>query len=215
MKLKKASELNYYELLSLPVTASRDDIEQAYLQITSIYSENSIPAYGAISTDDRAWMLNRVQEAYSILINAANRAKYDSETLGLSDEEKEKIRQRLENEEHGTRQFPGMVTEKMTPGHRGGVDGQYNGKNGSAPPIQLSSTRITGAHLRNVRVARGASLESIAEITKVQKVYLEAIEQEDTKSFPAPVFIKGFLKAYAKALGLDPVEISDRYLSKE
>jgi len=214
MKPKKVADLNYYELLNLQVTANRDAIEQSYLQITSIYSENSISAYGAMSGADREWMLNRVQEAYSTLISAANRAKYDSEILSLSDDEREKIRKSIDAGEPDINPLHGIVIETMGTGSLEGRNGGFNGKQ-EGTSLQATPTRITGAHLRNVRVAKGASLESIAETTKINKMYLEAIEREDSKSFPAPVFIKGFLKSYAKALGLDPDEICERYLSKE
>ena len=81
-------------------------------------------------------------------------------------------------------------------------------------PDQLVGDKITGANLKNIRRSKGASLDQIADITKVKKSYLEAIEREDMAAFPAPVFMKGFLKAYARALGLNPAEITEKYMAE-
>ncbi|MDH3403087.1 MAG: helix-turn-helix domain-containing protein, partial [Acidobacteriota bacterium] len=45
------------------------------------------------------------------------------------------------------------------------------------------------------------------------KTYLEALEQERFDVLPAPVFAKGFLREYAKYVGLDPDEVINSYLS--
>ena len=48
--------------------------------------------------------------------------------------------------------------------------------------------------------------------TKVGKHNLKAIEEEDVQALPAPVYLKGFLRVYAKALGLDPQRVTEEYI---
>ncbi len=64
-----------------------------------------------------------------------------------------------------------------------------------------------GDRLRQAREARGLSLEQMEEVTKIRRRYLQALEEEDYGQFPAEVFIRGFLRNYAVALGLDADEI--------
>jgi cytoskeleton protein RodZ len=61
-----------------------------------------------------------------------------------------------------------------------------------------------GAHLRQLREARGVSLEEIARATRVNSSYLVALETDDHASLPVPVFTRGFIRAYCQALGEPP-----------
>ena len=45
-------------------------------------------------------------------------------------------------------------------------------------------------------------------------VEMKAIEEEDVQALPAPVYLKGFLRTYAKALGLDPYRVTEEYLER-
>jgi cytoskeleton protein RodZ len=63
-----------------------------------------------------------------------------------------------------------------------------------------------GAYLRELRTRRGVSLEELARTTRVAQRYLEALESDAFKDLPAPVFIRGFIRAYCQALGEPPTE---------
>ena len=62
-----------------------------------------------------------------------------------------------------------------------------------------------GAYLRTQRERKGLSYEQIHEITRISPDVLKKIEEGDTLS--APIFLRGFIKNYAKALGLDPAPL--------
>jgi cytoskeleton protein RodZ len=63
-----------------------------------------------------------------------------------------------------------------------------------------------GAHLRELRTRRGVSLDELARTTRVASRYLEALERDAFNDLPAPVFIRGFIRAYCQALGESPNE---------
>jgi len=63
-----------------------------------------------------------------------------------------------------------------------------------------------GALLRHERERQGISLEKAATEIKISKKYLIALEEGYTKDLPHPVYAKGFVKNYARLLGLDPEE---------
>lgn len=71
-----------------------------------------------------------------------------------------------------------------------------------------------GEELRRQRLVREVPLESIAAATKISVRYLEALERGDFHRLPAPVFTRGFIRAYAGYLGLDPEEMVNAYLSE-
>lgn len=64
-----------------------------------------------------------------------------------------------------------------------------------------------GDRLRQAREAKGLSLEQLEEITRIRRRYLQALEEEDLGQLPGQVFVRGFLRNYAVAVGLDPQEI--------
>jgi len=68
-----------------------------------------------------------------------------------------------------------------------------------------------GSYLRKEREARNFSLEEISSSTKIRKGILSAIENDDYTLLPPPVFVKGFLRAYANYLGLDCGEVMKKY----
>jgi cytoskeletal protein RodZ len=60
-----------------------------------------------------------------------------------------------------------------------------------------------GDKLKRERELRGVTLEEIAEATKIGTRSLKALEDEHFDQLPGGIFNKGFVKAYAKFLGLD------------
>lgn len=70
-----------------------------------------------------------------------------------------------------------------------------------------------GTWLRRQREAREISLRDIAERTKIGIRYLEALEEDRLDVLPAPIFTKGFLREYARYIGLSPDEAVNHYLA--
>ncbi len=63
-----------------------------------------------------------------------------------------------------------------------------------------------GERFRAAREERGLTLSEVGEQLRIRSVYLSAIEEENWKAIGAPVYIRGFLRTYARFLGLDPEE---------
>src|SRR4051812_40154755 len=76
------------------------------------------------------------------------------------------------------------------------------------PSSELASF---GEELRREREIRGISLKEISDATKISKRFLDSIERNDHKTLPAPVFTRGFVREYARYLGLNTEEMVNRY----
>jgi cytoskeleton protein RodZ len=63
-----------------------------------------------------------------------------------------------------------------------------------------------GIRLRELREAKGVSLDDIARSTRVGRRHLEALETDTWAELPAPVFVKGFIRAYCDFLDASPDE---------
>jgi cytoskeleton protein RodZ len=61
-----------------------------------------------------------------------------------------------------------------------------------------------GQELRQAREQRSLSLEDAAHATHMRTHYLEALEADDLTIFPSKVQVRGFLRAYARYLQMDP-----------
>ena len=63
-----------------------------------------------------------------------------------------------------------------------------------------------GAWLRARREARGYDIERVERETRIDRGYVQAIEREQYDLLPAPVYARGFVRGYARYLGLDEEE---------
>ena len=71
-----------------------------------------------------------------------------------------------------------------------------------APPAPRESG--IGELLRDTREAKGLSFEDVERDTRINRLYLEALEAEHFDALPAPVYVRGFMRSYARYLELDP-----------
>ena len=69
-----------------------------------------------------------------------------------------------------------------------------------------------GPWLRRQREMREITLREISDASKISLRYLQALEDERFDLLPAMVFAKGFLRQYARYVGLDQDEVVNRFL---
>jgi cytoskeleton protein RodZ len=72
-------------------------------------------------------------------------------------------------------------------------------------------TEHFGNFLRQRREARGLSIAELSRATRIKETNLELLEDGRFDAFPAEVFVVGFVKAYAREVGLDPGDALQRY----
>lgn len=70
-------------------------------------------------------------------------------------------------------------------------------------PPRVRAMPALGEEFRSAREARGLSVSDVAEQIHIRSVYLAAIENEEWTSIGAPVYVRGFIRTYARFLGLD------------
>jgi len=64
-----------------------------------------------------------------------------------------------------------------------------------------------GKRLKAERESRNLSLKQVFESTKIREHLLKAIEEDHYELISSPVYVKGFLDAYSRYLGLDPNDV--------
>jgi cytoskeleton protein RodZ len=68
-----------------------------------------------------------------------------------------------------------------------------------------------GVYLRGLREAKGVSIDDISRSTRVGRRHLEALEADSPADLPAPVFVKGFIRAYCEFLEAPTDEAFDLF----
>ncbi len=72
-----------------------------------------------------------------------------------------------------------------------------------------------GEELRRERILRQVTLEEIAAATRIQPRFLQALEEGNTAALPGGHFVRSFVRAYARHLGLDEERTLAHYLAAE
>jgi cytoskeleton protein RodZ len=68
-----------------------------------------------------------------------------------------------------------------------------------------------GSYLRELRQSRQVSIDDLVRATRIGRRHLEALETESFAELPAPVFVRGFIRAYCQFLHTAPDEALGRY----
>ena len=67
----------------------------------------------------------------------------------------------------------------------------------------VGEMELIGARLNHARTMANLALQDIADRTKISLRFLAAIENDDFSALPGHVYIYGFTRAFARAVGLD------------
>lgn len=196
--MKSITELDHYELLDVSRDASREEIERAYRLAGATWEEGSLATYSLYSDVEAEALRERIEYAYSVLSDADSRAAYDGSLEGRgSRAEGERVPLDLELA------FEEPPRAELLPA---GLEFEESVEEGGAP--------YDGARLRRNRLQRGIELDQIARVTKVNPTYLRFIEEDHFEHLPAPVYVRGFVTAYARCLGLDPARVVPDYMER-
>ncbi|MBE9592436.1 MAG: helix-turn-helix domain-containing protein [Proteobacteria bacterium] len=211
--MKRLTEQDYYSLLDISPKASFEEVRSAYDQAMSIYSTDSISTYTLFTQKEKELILSRLAEAYKTLTNNQLRKEYNHfliergelfpQEIGFSSMEDSNIAKGklLEVSVESLTQKQQKVKDERVP----------SSKNLTLFDSQIS---VTGKSIKIIRTSKEMSLEEIFKQTNISRETLEDIEEERFEKLPALVYLKGFLKAYAKILQVNQTEMVDGYVKR-
>ena len=208
--MKRFEELNYYELLEIPINASDFEVRQAYRDTLSVYDEDSLVTYSLFTDTERTEILKEVEKAFNTLIDKKARADYDrmlveSGKLDASASSKKVQRQPIplfpSSGQIGSDTLIKRIIKRVRDKKVREISEQI-----------LSKEVISGNDLKRLRECIGVELEEIFEIARIRVSILQSIEENQTDSLPSSVYLKNFLKIYAELLQIDSKRVVDGYL---
>ena len=73
------------------------------------------------------------------------------------------------------------------------------------------SFEAIGADLSSARLDRGMQVSEVAQLLRISRHYIKNIEAGELDLLPGPTYVSGYLRSYARAVGLDQDELPRRY----
>lgn len=191
-----ATEQNLYRLLDVANTATPHEIRQAYELARRTYGGESLATYSLFGAEDRQAVMAQIEEAYRVLSDPERRRSYDARlTAGTSS--------------------PAAASQAAPPARPASMTAPKSESPHDVSPMPetiVIPDVITGRELRQWREARRLSLQTIANLTRINIKYLQYLEEDLHAKLPHAVFIRSYLLQYAKALRLDADRLLNAYL---
>ncbi len=76
---------------------------------------------------------------------------------------------------------------------------------------QDDSFEAIGAELSGARIAQGMQIAEVAQLLRISKHYLKDLEAGAFDQLPGPTYVSGYLRSYARVVGVDAVALTNRY----
>jgi len=211
--MKPVREQNHYELLELSPDASSLEVTRAYKKAFELYNDGSMASYSFFSMEERKEIISRLEEAYLTLINPETRSVHDRKLIERGVIEKGRQYRNKAKEPISIYDFKKDHSVMRGPNSR---PEDLKNRISQNPLIQeiLAQDALTGEDLRKIRTALEVTLEKIAEVTNVRIGMLKAIEEDTFDLFLPTVYLKGFLKSYARCLQVDENIIVNGYIKR-
>ncbi len=211
--MKPYREQNYYELLEILPDSSPLEIRRAYKRVFELYQDESIVSYSFFSKEERQEILFLLEKAYLTLVDLESRAQYDRRLIELGLFDKERQYSNKMKEPVPIYDFKKIHFDVVEPARKLDELKERGSQNSIIQNI-LAQDILTGADLNKIRTELEVPLEEIADNTKVQIGMLRAIEEDNLELFPPAVYLKGFLKSYARYLQIDENVVVNGFIKR-
>jgi DnaJ-class molecular chaperone len=201
-EVDEAPTQTYYDLLEVPLSATRSEIANAYQSAHAAFAPDSPATYMLFTPEEAQVVSGRLETAFRVLGDANERARYDR---GLG-----------ERTGNAGMPVPDCVqpspdeTADMAADEPVGITADV--EDGDAPvasadqrvnDLLATVTQCDGPTIQRLREARGVSLSQINLTTKISLSNLRFIEADELDALPAPVYMRGYLRQIAEQLDVD------------
>lgn len=204
--MKSFREYNYYEILDIPVKAADSEIRQAYKDMLFIYNEESSATYSLFTNEEREQILDKIETAFSTLIDKHTRAVYDATLIQSGEIDK--------FERKGSEQ--GADSHNLSPADikkRNLREKIKEDEHKEALDFILSKEIISGRDIRTFREKIGIELHEVYEATRINIPVLKNIEEDNIEKLPSGIYVKYLLRQYTDFLGIDSGKLIDAYMN--
>jgi|Deesub1362B_J571_1020462.scaffolds.fasta_scaffold12533_1 DnaJ-class molecular chaperone len=207
--------LTLYEVLDIEPRATVADIKRAYKIALKTYGTDHMATYGLFTDQQKERILEKIHEAYTILIDPERRRRYDEELRrrGIYNASSVQARRSSVEGKEGREVAQEVLDETEAPLIE------------DPESIRRKEVRIqeilreaqekgdwSASILRKIRETQGLTLQEIAHRTKISRGHLRALEEDSYEFLPPDTYLKGFLIQILKVMAVDPGEIAHKIL---
>lgn len=235
------TRLDYYAALDLTPGADAEQIERAYRFALENYAPDSLAAYGLLSEEERIEVLRYLREAHRTLSDEVLRRNYDKRLVEAGAYAAEQFKREpapppsaeTAPAKPASAQETAAADEVPAAPARERNWWPFAEKPKTQAPVQAAPPRpdetprpvppanlpaldgrpLGGEELRQIREARGLRLDEVSQQTKISLSNLRFLEEGQFKFLPASVYVKGFLRTYAKILRIDADKLIRDYMA--
>ncbi|HXH76111.1 MAG TPA: helix-turn-helix domain-containing protein [Bacteriovoracaceae bacterium] len=208
---------NYYEVLEIDQKATPGQIEQAYIRSRNAYTGDSVALYSLMTRQECDDVLSQIEEAYSVLGFPEKRKEYDRirgfnlngvAHINNSAENLRAKAKEVQYEDFGSNLIESKVS-KITAQKKFSLE--FSEDSEMDRRIR-ECAEYTGAFLKEIREYKNVTIERMAEMTRISKTLLTAIENQDLAKLPADVYVRGYVYQIAKVLKLNPENVAASFI---
>ena len=215
---------NYYDALEIEPGATPGQIEQAYVRARNAYSGDSVALYSLMTKQECQAILDQIEEAYSVLGFPEKRREYDR-FRGLNQSGQaaprhveqgqyshhsleSRAKDQIQYESFGSNLIEAKVS-RISAQKKFGLEFEENAE---MDRRIREASEFTGQFLKEIREYKNVTIERMAEMTRISKTHINAIEHEDIKKLPAEVYVRGYVSQYAKVLKLESEQVATSFM---
>lgn len=215
-----ADRKNYYEVLEIETNANPQTIENAYIRARNAYSGDSVALYSLMTKEECDAILGQIEEAYSVLGFPEKRREYDrlrgynqgayapKIEINQPTMVEHRSKDSIQYDDFGSNLIEAKVS-KITAQKKFGLEFEENKE---MDDMIRDCSEFTGQVIKKIREYKNVTIERMAEMTRISKTYIRAIEDEDLTKLPADVYTRGYVYQIAKVLKLNPDQVAASYL---
>lgn len=225
--MRGIDELDHYEMLEVARTATSGEIDRAYRLAQETYADGSLALYSIFEKRDAKEIRARLDEAYRVLADPELRSSYDLEHGGGRREAASSFDRastsaasesgvQVEAARNGFHANSGAAisSARFDAAVEVATSGVFESGGEGYEVEEEPAGDFDGPRLRRTRLFRGYEIEQIADVTKISGLHLRNIEDENFGELPADVYVRGFVTAYARTIGLDPQLVVPGYMAR-
>lgn len=195
--------MEYYEILGVPTNCEPRDIQRALDAIENTFMDNEMAVYSLTASEkERNDFLEEVRTAANTLLDREKREAYDEDNQVVDRYIYPSLDLKIEPTSSGASvSAPSELKQtEMNPAVK------------SIDDILQSAESIDGTAIKQLREARGLTQKDVADALKISVTQTNAIEEMDKTRLPAEVYVRGFVRGYARYLRVSPDRVVSEYM---
>jgi len=194
----------YYEILEVDPGASEEEVRQAHKRAKEVYARDSMVVYTLFSDEELEALQRKIAVAYDTIIDPRTRHEYDVSLIGG-----------IPDAVVPTAPAAAAAPPQEEPREATAPSSSTASVPADLPPdLELDSdTVFTGDVLRQIREHKGVDLRDVSNRTKISVMNLRMMEEMRFERLQAPVYVRGFLKEYARYLRLPAQQVVETYMA--